>query len=566
MFKRIIIGILSVVMAATLLCGCSFFSHDTERDLRQVVAYVESYEIENDKQGKPYKTEAVDIYKRDLVEYYNTNYSNLSSTYGSDVEGMYRYCLSMLVNTELVINEVDALIDAGKMEWGVEQQNEVKKRIYDIIDSTLISIKNDILDERGRPGITTDGDSEVSTETTYPIKPEDKDGEKDDEKDDEWQPEPWEPSLSRYPGLSGDPDRQSLEREAMRRFISLLESRVEDDFRVTGEDSEKFESDIEAIDEIIDTRGISYVYPMIGSTHLMYYVSGKSIERSQKIRELQSYLSESVDVSDEEVIAKYNSLLNEQRSAYTANVSAFNTAMSNNSTVLYYPNDNFFYVKHILLPFSDAQKAELTAFKERLNVTKGEIESFRNGLAESIVCYPHVAGEDDKTRPMTVDKVMSHIRSVMTPLESNVKSADTTFDDLIYLYNTDTGAFGNNKGYVVKYRLDEGESETYMQEFADAARYMRENLAVGQVYYNKVITDYGVHIMYFASTTRPGTVQLHSYTTPGEVETYYDVLKEPIKSAREQAAYTTWENNVLMYNYNTHATLYINRCKNLWED
>ena len=31
---------------------------------------------------------------------------------------------------------------------------------------------------------------------------------------------------------------------------------------------------------------------------------------------------------------------------------------------------------------------------------------------------------------------------------------------------------------------------------------MRKNLKVGDVYYEKVITDYGVHIMYFADTTK----------------------------------------------------------------
>ena len=50
MFKRIIIGIISAVLAASMLCGCSFFSHDNERDLQQVIATVDSYEITNSAQ------------------------------------------------------------------------------------------------------------------------------------------------------------------------------------------------------------------------------------------------------------------------------------------------------------------------------------------------------------------------------------------------------------------------------------------------------------------------------------------------------------------------------------
>lgn len=569
MFKRIVIGIISFVLAATMLCGCTFFGHDNERDMQQVVAHVEAYNITNSVRNEDgtvmdvtYDAPAKDIYKFDLYEYVRTNQSSLASSF-SDAESLYRYALSMLVNIEIISNEVEALIKAGKIEWGLTETNAVKKRVYSLIDSALMTIKNEILASRDRPEISSDGDSEVSTDTTYPVKPEETDDEEDKEQGKDT--EEWEPALSRYPGLAGDNDRRSLEREAMRRFISLLKNRVKDDFRVTDEDREKFDKDGESIDEIINTKGIEYVYPMIGSTHLMYYISGKSLERSQKISALQEYLTDSATVDDAEVERAYTAKLNEQVSSFTSDIANFDTAMSGDSTVLYYPNNNYFYVKHILLPFSDEQKAELTAYKSRIDVSEDQVEAFRGRLAESIVCYPHVAGENDMSRPMSVDDVLAEVKAKMLPLAANVKRADVAFDDLIYLYNTDPGAFGNNKGYVVKYKLADGESETYMKEFATAARYMRDNLGVGQVYYEKVITDYGVHIMYFASTTKVGKVGLDDYTTPGEVETYFDVLKAPIKTARENAAYDTWEKRVLSYNYNKHATLYEDRASSFWK-
>ncbi len=567
MFRRIIIGILSVVLAGSLLCGCTFFSHDNERDMRQVVAYVEAYDIENSVRDESdgtrvvtYHTTAKDIYKQDLVDYINNNYESFSQSYPDDPEGLVKYALSMLVNIELVENEVDALIDAGLIEWGLTEQNSIKREVYGVIDTSLTRIKNEILDERDNPSIETEGDSDPSTETTYPVKP-------DEENEDEVRDtEEWAPDLSRYPGLNGDEEERSLGREAMRRFISLIKERTDGDFRATSEDRQKFKEDAENIDAVINTKGIEQVYPMIGSTHMIYYLSGKSLERSQKIRSMQSYLTDNVTVDPSEVIKSYNSTLASQRSAFTANVSEYDTAMKGDTTVLYHPNTNYFYVKHILLPFSDEQKAELTEYKERINVSKDDITAFRDRLAEGIVCYPHVDGEDDKSRPMTVSQVMNDVRSKMLRLSSNVKEADLAFDDLIYLYNTDPGAFGNNKGYVVKYKLDEGESETYMQEFADAAREMRDTLGVGQVYGEPVVTDYGVHIMYLASVTKMGAVPLYGYTTPGEVETYYDVIEEPIRSARENTVYQNWENNVLSYNYKRHSTQYEKRFSDLWED
>ena len=165
MFKRIVIGILTFVLAALGLCGCSFFTHDTERDLQQKVAYVKPYTITNsvmegegdDQQIKvvEYATSGKTVYKRDLVEYVNNNASNLSQSF-TDPKAMYNYALSMLVNVELVTNEVDALIDCGKVEWTQAESNTVKKSIYSIIDNTLTSIKNEILSNRGQEEINTD--------------------------------------------------------------------------------------------------------------------------------------------------------------------------------------------------------------------------------------------------------------------------------------------------------------------------------------------------------------------------------------------------------------------------
>lgn len=603
MFKRIVIGILTVVLAAFMLCGCSFFTHDNERDLQQKIAYVQSYTITNtvsktvdtedgeeqEAQTVTYVTQAKTIYKADLVEYVNSNASNLSSSFGSDYEKLYNYAATMLVDVELVTNEVDALIDCGKIEWGVTEENAVRKNIYSIIDNTLSSLKNTILTERGLPEITTGDDDSTSTDTTYPVKPETTEDEESGDAETVWEEEVWTPDVSKYPGNHGDSDMRSLEREAMRRFIALIKSRIDGDFRLEKSDlnwlKTKIDNEIKAIDKLIDSEGITAVYPVIGNYsypmkesesefgYIMYYLSGISLERSQKISSMQDYLTGSVKVDESEVLNSYRATLSEQRALYASDIAAYDSAMSGGSTtVLYHPNNNYFYVKHILLPFSDEQKAELDAYKARSDVANRQedekkelINNFRAQLAKGIVCYPHVNGEDDLSRPMSVDDVMAHIESVMLPLKANTAKADLAFDDLIYLYNTDPGAFGNNKGYIVKYKLNEGESETYMQEFADAAREMRDTLEVGNVYYEKVITDYGVHIMYLASVVEQGEVGLYDYTTPGKLQTYYDILEEPIRSSRESAAYQKWESNILSYNYNKFSEIYYDNFSNLWE-
>ena len=599
MLKRIFVLILSFALAACMLLGCSFFGHDTERDLQQEIASVKSYKITNivlndDGVGKEYEytTAKKIIYKRDLLEYVDSNRSSLTSSF-SKAEDLYKYCARMLINTELIANEVDALIDCGIVKWGMTEQNEIRRDLYSIIDNTLFKIKNEILAERGLEEITKIEEDTSTANTTYPVKPEETD-ESDDEYDnavDAEDTEIWVPERVSWPGVNGNSEERSLDRQAMTRFIALIKSRVDGDFRLDKPDRKwlknKIKAEIKAIDKLIDAQGIEAVYPRLAEYsypmnkddrdsefgYIMYYLSGENLERSQKISAMQDYLTDRVTVQYDEVVKSYNAMLNEQRGTYEDNIAAYDSAMSGGNTVLYHANNNYFYVKHILLPFSDEQKEELHNFEHRpeiVNLQEDEkeekIKAFRETLVESIVCYPHVDGEDDKTRPMTIDDVLAHVRSVMTPLAGNVKRANDAFNDLIYLYNTDPGAFNNDKGYVVKYKLDEDERETYMQEFADAAREMRKNLEVGQVYAEPVITDYGVHIMYLSSVPKKGAVALDDFTSPNGSQTYYDLLEEPIKNARESASFTDWQNNILTYNYNKYSKMYTGNFSDLWED
>lgn len=560
MFKRIVVGILSVVLAGGMLTGCTFFSHNYERDYQQVVAVVKPYEIQNEvktadgTEKKTYTTTEHKIYKRDVVDYMSNNQSDLTQQYSS-MEDIVKHVVKLLVNTEIIASEVDAKIDAGLIEWGQKEINSVNMTVYTVIDKTLVSLKNDILDGRDEPKIDTDLEAASAT-PTYTIKP--------DETFDEASgvtPEVWKPSASQYPGLFGDGDERSLDRQALRAFIALLKSKVKNDFRVTAEDKELFKKDDEEIQKVTDERGLSYVYEMLGDTHYVDYVSKKNVTRSVKLSAFQNYLSTSVTVGEAEVLANYNKTLNAQKDAFNSNVALFDTAMSGSDTVLYYPNSNYFYVKHILLPFSDEQKADYETYKK--TATDDDAKAYRDMMAENIVCYPHINGEDDKTRPMTVDEVMNVVKAKMKQYENDIARADVAFDDLIYDYNTDPGAFNNNKGYVVK---DADSGNNYMEEFTDGARKLKKEYKPGQILPEKVITDYGVHIMYYASNCEAGERALNAYTTPGEVTTYYKTVSDDLLKVKRNAVYSAWEKNVLDANYNDEkkVTIYEDRYSDLW--
>lgn len=590
MKKKIISIILILVISCAALTGCTFFSHNSEKDMRQVVAEIASYDItvnvpvdpddENSvKETKTYTTKKITVYKQDLLDYLNNNYSNLSSSFSDDPEGMVKYAIQLICYTHLVTNEADALIEYKLVDWDKEytdetgavkhyytQSNNIKQNVYSVIDSTLASIKNEILESRGEPTITTPEGSDSST--TYPVPSDDND---DDETAQD--KEGWQPSLVNYPGLNGDAEYRSLEKEAMRRFISLIQERTSDDFRITAEEKEKFADDKKRIQEVIDKDGIEAVYPMLGETYYMYYLAGKTATNNLKINTVQQYIEESAVVSEDDIVARYNALLAEQVESYTQSISNYYTAVSGSNTVLYVPDRNYFYVKHILLPFSDEQTAKLTEYKALPNVTEKQINEFRAGLVDGIVAYKHVNGENDTSVKYSVDRVMKVVNATMSPYKNNPEKAERTFNSLIYDFNTDTGIFDNTKGYAVKYKLDDGESETYMQEFADASRemydaYFKGTFNIGQVWQTPVVTDYGVHIMYLANipkvTSNQG-VGLNSYTSPGKIETYHDIIKEELLTTLKSKAYQNWEDEkTLYYERNGTVVYHESRYKDLW--
>lgn len=585
--KLLICSVLAAVLcfAAT---GC-LFEHNYEKDYMQVIATVkpvtyEKKEFELDADGNhviengtvkekvvaTFESKEVNIYKTQLVTLWNNNASSLLQS-GYTAEDAAEYLLNQLVNRQLLLNEADALLKFGDIEWTLLDSNYVARSVYSSIDALIVSLRNEVLNDHDQP--TQDAGEDASTETTYPVRPT--------EDADEESPETavkWTPDRSSYPAIGGDSDLKSIERETVRRLVDYLANLVEDNRFADDKEKGYFKADVEKMKKLIADYREEDVYPMLydpdydpekgegNGTYIAEFMWGESARETRKLELLQKHIESGVTVTDEEVLSSYNSILQTQRTTFTDS-SAYDTAATSDTTnVIYTPNDNYVYVKHILLPFSDEQKAELTAFKEEGVHTSEEIALFRDNLANNIVAYKHVDGEDDKTKPMSVKQIMATVTSQMSRFKYNPREAERLFDSLIYDYGTDPGSFGNVKGYGVKYKLGTGESETYMKEFAAAARDMRDTLQVGQVYGKPVITDYGVHIMYLASTTEAGKVKgLYDYQTPAEYKTVYDIIKNDLFTSKRTAAYNAWAMQKISDGAN-NIERFTKRYKDIYED
>lgn len=600
MRKKIVSVILAVILSASLFTGCSLFSYNTERDYKQVVATIKSVTMTDNSseanKSNPFVTEEKKIYKYDLINQLNTNGANMIS-YGYSVKDTVDYLINQLVVRELVLNEADKEIHFGNIVWGQNEENQVLEGIYRTIDNQLATFRNEVLDEHGEPTADMSGtqDTTEEKETTYPVEEVVEPGLYDDltreellsavidrvkkdgdnaevleekyseysnaklinvlEKNDLQSVEKWAPDTLRYPGLYGSDDVKSLEIEAMRRLMSYLDDAVENDYRLTSAQKREFAAELDDLNKIGNEKGIPYIYPALGETKLMQAFAGDEYRDSVKIALLQDFITNDVDVSEEEIVSYYNDLLRQQKEKFDADASAFDSAIGNDD-IYYYPNANYYYVKHILVPFSDEQTKELDAYKAGEGALNGKeaVAAYKEKLGKSVKGYEHRDGEN-YGKPLTIDEIYADIERTMAAA-STLKDKDRAFDKLIYKYNTDDGIFGQELGYKVKAVFADGEEydTTYMEEFSRAADALYR-AGVEGAYSPAAVTDYGVHILYLSKIPFAGeVVGLDDYVSYGEKSTVRETIEAAKFNEKSNQHFSVWQNQTIGY-YQTVAKI-----------
>lgn len=568
--KKFACLLLSLIISVGLFCACSptydgtFIKHDYERDCSQVIVKIDPITQSGD--GWEYTSEPIEIYKSQLVSYFNTYGPTYIQSMGWTYERTLETLLEQIITQELVVLESDVRFEAKDIYWTKDDIETVQKGVYKSIDSSILSLCNEILEAAGKDKLELTAESTDSdTETTYPVR--DEKNEADDErvfytygegnKHDGWYlSEPWynegKEFYFSYNGNYGDEETKSLFREAVKRYISSMAEASASLIGVTDEEKKTIENEVDILRRLAKVTGAGEAYRAIGKTLLCKKLVGDSLIDSQKMAILQDYIESSVTVTEQDILAKYNSIVETQMTKYKDS-SAYDTAISGTDTILYRPNTDYVNVKHILLPFSEEQKQDLT--RQKALLTTKEYEAKRAQKVNEIVVYRHKDGEDDKTKTYTVAQVFAEIKAAMSRVRSSAYESERLFDDFIYLYNTDPGIFDKENGYAVKYKLGDGESETYMVEFANAAREFRDKgYKVGEMLDHYIVTDYGVHIMYYVADYEANALGLNDYFTAGRYTTVRSYIENLVKEKAVEDAYTEWRDQKIYYYRNVYGS------------
>lgn len=374
----------------------------------------------------------------------------------------------------------------------------------------------------------------------------------------------YEISATRVPGVYGDDAKRSLENAAMTRTLTYVKEQTEALSNLSDADKNKIENAWEKIDEIKLTKGLSYTYTALAESYIMEYLAGKSYREQILVNLLEEYIESQIGVSVREVEDRYAALLAYQQDAFSASADAYVAAAEAGEMILFHPQSNYYFVKHVLIPFSTDQSGALSNYE---NSAAGQQydnkEEYRDFLASQITGYEHRDGEN-YGEALSVDEIIADIRKSVAEVSDAEK--DKVFTKLMYKYSTDTGGFSQKYGYKEQVTFANGEKSAYMAEFAAAAKELYEK---GELYAlsDVVVTDYGVHILMLTRTTEQTvTAGLYDYACASDNRTVYQTIENELYNAKLNEYFTKWQNTEIVENYDKSVTTYDGRFANIIEE
>ena len=497
-------------------------------------------------------TEGERFYKETMIGYFDQYAYSMVTEQGYTVEECFdefveRLYTSYLTGAEADIYKAGGYIENGYNGWGVTEWNAVNKSIYDQIDMTLEDLYEEISSDYDQTWPDIAGGSDDETE--YPVPPEE---DKDEEYEKDYEVWHITQEPERCIGKSGDATLDSLQRKGMRKFVDTIEDAVEDSNTLSDGERADYLAEISGMRKMLTSNdSIDELYITLYKYDVIRYLYGESEEYALKTNELKEYVTKDVTADEAGARIAFAAELAAQKAEYSDDPAAYHTAATGSETILYFADEEIFWVKHILIPFSEDQTDALEKYKNSGN-SDADVKAFRERLGRNVKVYKHVDGNADTSKSYTIYEAWADIKAKMKAVESDPYAASRTFEELIYTYNTDEGIFDNEMGYAVTATSEDegGADETYMIEFATESR------ALYRAYKNKmslydfkasdpndsyelsefdtesstavkvgsisvpVLTDYGWHIMYLNFAPRAGQIRsFDEYLTSGRYTT-----------------------------------------------
>jgi len=232
-------------------------------------------------------------------------------------------------------------------------------------------------------------------------------------------------------------------------------------------------------------------------------------EGNKYVKLLEENFNNNLEVDNVAIVNKYIELVQDSFSKYgfvdeLGNVAdsamqAYHSAMGSDSkTVYYHPNSGqeYIYISHILVKYTDEQTAEIESIKNRR--AQNEIDDTQMNL-ELQAIYNQISGRirDEEGKEMgeliSASDILTQIQNALL-LGNTVEEKAQIFNEYIYKYNKDDGMMNAETPYVVN--LDTEVTDRMVKPFADASRELFQT-GMGSLS-GLVLTDFGYHIIFYS--------------------------------------------------------------------
>ncbi|MGD9901080.1 MAG: hypothetical protein AB7S44_00905 [Spirochaetales bacterium] len=460
--KRIFSVLLLILFASiSMLSGCDLVSINEAKYYSTVVMTVGDTEIT----------------KEELINRYNS----IADTYSSEnytSDKLMQITIDSIINRELILEY--AKTEMGELSQ--YDQNAVWQEVYDYINGELKDLEDEIKVEWNivSPTEATSEDTSVSYDTFAP----------------------YEPTVTM---VSGDIVKVAAEADPV---VPAIGDFVRENYNTGLENSVYIRVQNEAWTRYIRTLKNSESWKNLSTDS--DEVFARELTRLYDIYEGNKYISNFEEyynnnltldtVANRAVLDKYIELVQDSFATYSIDMDAYNSAMASDaSSVYYHPNsgNEYIYVSHILIPYSDEQTALISDIEDRHD--KNIIDDYEYNLELAQVANQISGKERDENgvefgESKSASQILTEIQNALAAVGNDVEARAEIFNEFIYKYNTDSGMFNAETPYVVN--LDTNVTDQMVAEFADASRalyYEGEGSMSGLV-----LTDYGYHIIFYS--------------------------------------------------------------------
>ncbi|MBQ9715447.1 MAG: hypothetical protein IJV77_03440 [Clostridia bacterium] len=270
----------------------------------------------------------------------------------------------------------------------------------------------------------------------------------------------------------------------------------------------------------------------------------QTIETQIESRIAENYLTDiyadnQTEITEEVFNARLAAKIAQVTDQYAQNPSSFAsfiTGLTDDDFVYCVPQQyegQYYYVRSILLPFSDEQTDRLNLAKTRFGANSAQYKDYRKTMADEITVTDNQGNEG-----ITPAQVRAEIDT----------SDRDSFIQATYKYNTDPGMQNPVHAYVVsKDPTDLGFAGTnFVKEFVDASRFAINH---GQKM-TYCVTDYGVHLIWVDGEVVADNItyaQRNNYGVEGGSASWrfhqdiYQELKELFTDEQVAALYNTYK-------------------------